>query len=481
MKKNKIIIIFLLIVSLSFITVNVYADDYSDDIYDGDYSIEDMLRNYSVVTFGQKDYDEHATILRGTGRGSLQIFHIVGNFIVKGGIKLTYNSDNNNEYGRAFSNPYNNAVGAPTYRVDCKSIDSNKKSSFTYLIGDRFNIAYQCREKVYSSYPVFDTYSNVHPISGNYINIERLYTKIIEEQNKIKKGRYVEVENGVANIEIGGEYYINNINDIDSIVFDKFENNENHLTVITINDSGSINFPKIYDESISEDNIIPTNDSFQSTKPNNSYPGNYVLSKYKGNIIWNIPNATYISLPTTPFVGHLIAPNADIEAGEFHFAGAFLVNSLAVEGNTEAHFYPLTNTNIPYKSSINNFKAVPKINKNHANIEFNNGINNELLEEGTVVSFRVKTKKNYLLSGLEIKDENGNNVEFREIGNGEYEFTMPATNVTITPQFKEKNIKNTIEQIITNPKTGNKFFFLLGIIIISSIIGFRKIKKENKI
>ena len=42
MKKNKIIIIFLLIVSLSFITVNVYADDYPDDIYDGDYSLQEM-------------------------------------------------------------------------------------------------------------------------------------------------------------------------------------------------------------------------------------------------------------------------------------------------------------------------------------------------------------------------------------------------------------------------------------------------------
>ena len=98
-----------------------------------------------------------------------------------------------------------------------------------------------------------------------------------------------------------------------------------------------------------------------------------------------------------------------------------------------------------------------------------------------VVSFKVEAESDYLLSGMEIKDEEGNIVEFKETGDGEYEFTMPATNVTITPQFKEKNMKNAIEQIITNPKTGNKFFFLLGIIIISSIIGFRKIKKENKI
>ena len=38
----------LIVMFLSFFLItNVYADDYSDDIYDGDYSIEDMLQNYS--------------------------------------------------------------------------------------------------------------------------------------------------------------------------------------------------------------------------------------------------------------------------------------------------------------------------------------------------------------------------------------------------------------------------------------------------
>ena len=56
---------------------------------------------------------------------------------------------------------------------------------------------------------------------------------------------------------------------------------------------------------------------------------------------------------------------------------------------------------------------------------------------------------------------------------------MPATNVTITPQFKEKNILN---QIITNPKTGNDLILVLGMVIISSVLGVIIIKKEkNKI
>ena len=263
-------------------------------------------------------------------------------------------------------------------------------------------------------------------------------------------------------------------------MFDSFEANKDNLTIITINNSGIINFPKIFESTDNGDgNLVSTNDYYGMIRPSSSYENNYVIDKYHGNIIWNIPNATYIELPSAPFIGHLIAPKADVKGPELHYAGAFIVNSLYLEGNSEAHFYPLTSTNIPYRSSMDNYKAIPKINKKHGNIEFNNDINNELLEEGIVVSFRVKTKKDYLLSGLEIKDENGNNVEFREIGNGEYEFTMPATNVTITPQFKDNNI---INQIITNPKTGSNIMLVLGIVIVGFVFGFRIMKKEkNKI
>ena len=494
---KKIISIFILIITL-FITVNVYADDYPDDIYDGDYSIKDMLRNYSVVTFGQKDYDAHATILRGNAPGSLQIFHIIGNFIVKGDLVLTFNNNSsNNEYSVSFfcnkeSSNYDYCKrtirnGDPSFTK--KSLDDNKLSYFEGTAVIKFNSCpynYNYSEttlhtdEVYSptETPYCIVGKPVLPASGKYINIERLYTSIIEEQNKIKKGRLVSVSNKTAHIEIGGEYYIDDINKIDNIILDNINDNGDKPTVITINNN-SIFFPKIYDNELGEDNLIPTNDFIDSKKPNNSYPGNYVLNKYKGNIIWNIPNATYIKLPSAPFIGHIIAPNADIEGPELHYAGAFLVNSLSLKGNSEAHFYPLGNINIPYKSNINPLKAELNIKRNQGNIIFNNGINNESLEEGMVVSFKVDAESDYLFSGIEIKDEEGNYIEFKEIGNREYEFTMPATDITITPQFKEKNIENIIEQIITNPKTGSYFILVLGIIIVSFLIGFKIITKKK--
>ena len=483
MKKNKIIIIFLLIVSLSFITVNVYADDYPDDIYDGDYSLKEMLENYNVITFGKKDLDSHM-IQNSFSKGNAKLFHINSRFLINGNLKVfradfLTNSDNLKSYTKTIT---------PEDRMlfcGYKGIMSDMGDSSNCGVSNPY-ISDNLPNKLYTSTSnylyVNSTGKSSGSSIGNYMNFDRLYDSITTEQNKIRKGRYITSEDSVAHLETGGEYYIDDINDISEIVFDNFEDNQDNLTVITINNTESINFPKIYaSENNGEQSLISTNDYIGMERPNSNYANYYVIDKYYGNIIWNIPNATYIELPSAPFIGHLVAPNADLYGPELHYAGAFLVNSLYLEGNSEAHYYPLTSTNIPYRSNPEPVKAILNIKRNQGNIKFNNGINNENLEEGMVVSFRVEAENDYLVSGIEIKDEDENIIEFREIGDGEYEFTMPSTNVTITPQFKEKNIKNTIEQIITNPKTGNNYFFLLGlvIIIISSIIGFRKIKKEK--
>ena len=90
---------------------------------------------------------------------------------------------------------------------------------------------------------------------------------------------------------------------------------------------------------------IATNDFYNKEAATHLYEANTFLSEdsYYGNIVWNLPIATYIKLKeNAPFAGHLVAPNADVETPELHFAGAFIVNSFYGEGNTEAHFYPLT-------------------------------------------------------------------------------------------------------------------------------------------
>ena len=88
MKKK---IILLLIILLSFITTNVYAYDYS-----GNYSLNEMLQNYNVITFGKKDLDSNmpTTVTRNTttypfNKGDVNIFHINGQFLVNGNLNIT--------------------------------------------------------------------------------------------------------------------------------------------------------------------------------------------------------------------------------------------------------------------------------------------------------------------------------------------------------------------------------------------------------
>lgn len=483
-KKFKILnyISFILIISL-LCMVNVYADDYTDDIYDGDYSIRDMLRNYSVVTFGQKNYDSNATKLTGQPPGSLKIFHVTGNFIVKGNILVEPKESvtaANNPYSYSYTcyngsnySCLNNGIINGFGHLDHMSLDEGRLSYLDTI----FSSYFMCRqEKVYGRYS--QSMSSCLTKQGIYINIERLYNKIVEEQQKINKGKYISSNGQDIHIKVGGNYYIDSVNDIESIIFDNFENNENELTTITIMDDGAITFPKIFDAF----GIIPTNDSFDSTRPNNSYPGNFVLSKYKGNIIWNVPNASYIKMSTTPFVGHLIAPKADVEGEEFHFAGAFLVNSLAVEDNTEAHFYPLKKE-INYKTSVDNYTAKTNIDEKAGSILFNNNVIPTKLEEGMFVSFKINVEKDYSIINIRIEDEAGNSIRFNKVDDNEYEFEMPASNVTIIPELKAKEEAKTIEIAVpdTLASLGTGLIILIIVTIIGLVTYFYKRKESKKI
>ena len=451
---DKKIIKIIMILSI-FLATNVYADEYADDIYDGDYSLQDMLENYNVITFGKKDLDSQMT-QNSFSKGDLNAYHSNGNILINGSLHNMGRID----YG------------------------ANIKVGSSFVTGEFFDCFYNApayynpNGTMYSStQKQCNTYcKNGFTLEGNYINFDRLYNSITNNQKKIKQGHILDTNSYTLHIPTGGEYYIDDISNIHDIIFDDFENNEDKLTIITINNSGTIRFPQLFTLDNQERyQIIPTNDYFGKEEPTSYYPYLFVRDTYYGNIIWNVPNANYIKFNTnTPFIGHLVAPNADVYGAETHYAGAFLVNSLYLEGKSETHFYPLSK-----KISYNNFKAKTIIQKTQGNIRFNNNLNTDELSEGMVVSFKVEAEKDYLLTDIEIKDEEGNIIEFKKVGDNEYEFTMPATDVTITPQFKEKNIKNTIEQIITNPKTGDKTILVIVIMITSLGLGTYLYKKKE--
>ncbi len=178
----------------------------------------------------------------------------------------------------------------------------------------------------------------------NYLNFDRLYNNVVAEQKEIAEGKTLKVgEDGTVHIPIGGSYTIEDISKVKEIIFDNFDKEKDELTIVTVKNSGDINFPLISKDTGAYKGIV-TNDYYGKEQATHLYEQDtFIQDSYHGNIVWNVPNATYIKLKeNAPFAGHLIAPKADVDTPETHFAGCFIVNSIYGEGNTEAHFYPIT-------------------------------------------------------------------------------------------------------------------------------------------
>ena len=338
------------------------VEDFTDDKYYGDYSLPTLLQNYNIVSLGQKDYQPNTKFSSiNYPKGSTSIFHIASQFLINGHLGI----EGENYPG------YANGWGEITPNYIRLDLDSNLITD-SYLNGNVMSGEYNARNDFYdrrfyikywdmnsdrrgSKNHMFlrnDTYyedgfykTGAIYTPDNFLNFERLYNNIVKEQSAIKEGTKVSSKDGVAHVKVGGIYTIEDITDVDEIVFDNFDDNKDKLTIINIKNSGNINFPLISKDTGSYKGI-PTNDYYGKTVANQEYEMNGLLpDEYHGNIIFNVPNANYIKLaPNAPFAGHLIAPNADVETEETQLAGCMIVNSLHAEGGSEAHFYPLTST-----------------------------------------------------------------------------------------------------------------------------------------
>lgn len=347
------------------------AKDYDDDIYSRDYSIKDLLENYNLVTLGHKQIDSKSK-LAGKAPGTAKLFHITGQALIAGNIESKIYPGEKDDYLPTLTKFDRTAFDLESNKVTESFIQGVASIQTSYfgpqtlsfvvptttiqpfdsMAYDNLNF-YGRKNSLFIKQNAINTTGgqrNANNITGfiesdkSYINFDRLYNNIVAEQKKIEKGTELKPDsNGILHITIGGCYNIKNIASVREIIFDNFEDNKNKLTIITIDDSGDINFPLLSKSGNGYKGIV-TNDYYGKEKATHFYERDTFLSRdsYHGNIVWNLPNATYIKLKEdAPFAGHLVAPNADVETPELHFAGSFIVNSIYGEGNTEAHFYPL--------------------------------------------------------------------------------------------------------------------------------------------
>ena len=128
----------------------------------------------------------------------------------------------------------------------------------------------------------------------------------------------------------------------------------------------------------------------------------------------------------------------------------------------------------PYIIDITDYyKVIVEEAEKKGNIEFEvSDINS--LEEGTVVKFKIVPNKGYEVDNITIKDEEQKNVEYHTTDKINYTFTMPATDVTITTQYKK------IDSIL-NPNTKRQILLIVLSIIILSIMTIIFIRKKKSI
>ena len=353
----------------------VNAKEYTDDKYTRDYSIKDLLQNYNLITLGHKQINTKSKInvySQNPKPGSIRLFHITGQFMISGdALSKVYENELDDYltfYGDGYSYEYQKfdrtAVDLESREVTESTVKGNSFIRVVYTYSGSYStntypsnqpiVIPQTWDSMANDNKVFyggkniAFNSNYYSSVDNYINFDRLYNNIVAEQSGIEAGKTLTANSdGILHIPTGGTYTIEDISNVKEIVFDNFEKNEDELTIITIKNGGDINFPLVSKDGNGYKGIV-TNDYFGKEQANHLYELDTFLSEdsYYGNIVWNLPNADYIKLAeNAPFAGHMIAPNADVETPELHFAGCFIVNSIYGEGNTEAHFYPI-NSNL---------------------------------------------------------------------------------------------------------------------------------------
>lgn len=368
------------------------TEDYNDDLFTGNYSLVELLKNYNVVTFGKKNYELNTRLQQlGYRNGSAAIFHIDGQFLVNGDLGAegenypgsmwgfgwrealdfdektdevpTSIPDNlmlknmmrldldSNEITESYLNGefktpfYINNWESGTNLFGSKNSLYNKfiskTTEYERIVSDPEDRAHFTELYFYSKNEQGNYLEGLMKSDSNYINMDRLYDNIVEEQAHISDGLKLTATNGVIHIPVGGRYVIDDVNGVNEIIFDKFSDNKDNLTLVTIKNSGSFNFPVLKSDN---GGLIFTNDYYGKTIATHDYEYDRSFQEnYHGNIIWNVPNAVHINLaPNAPFVGHLVAPKADVETVETQVAGAIVANSFYASGSSEAHFYPLS-------------------------------------------------------------------------------------------------------------------------------------------
>lgn len=325
----------------------------TNDTFGTDYSLEFLLNQFNVVSFGNVEMNET---------------HCMGAVLIQG----NYSGSGYGFSDSAYVNTPSYIGGYVSYSGPCNS--RNAHENFPLYVGSSNTVS--DNGKALNGRGDFNQGGQIYT-TDSYVDWSALKSAVTATSAQL-------ANYSAETYDITGDWQTIEINTGSNVtlnthgrrVFINIKGSSTAATVINILDSGTVsNFPKITNLTAKED---------ESGIP----------------IAFNLPNASAVNIDSisTPVFGHVIAPNAEINMPTGNYNGCFIGNGMSIGG--EGHRWPYDGGSlIPTSTGFTAIKTV----------------NGEIPTANQVFNFNLSEFKDNEWKSKETKTNNGSVIKFSDI------------------------------------------------------------------
>ena len=325
----------------------------TNDTFGTDYSLEFLLNQFNVVSFGNVEMNKT---------------HCMGAVLIQG----NYSGSGYGFSDSAYVNTPSYIGGYVSYSGPCNS--RNAHENFPLYVGSSNTVS--DNGKALNGRGDFNQGGQIYT-TDSYVDWSALKSAVTATSAQL-------ANYSAETYDITGDWQTIEINTGSNVtlnthgrrVFINIKGSSTAATVINILDSGTVsNFPKITNLTAKED---------ESGIP----------------IVFNLPNASAVNIDSisTPVFGHVIAPNAEINMPTGNYNGCFIGNGMSIGG--EGHRWPYDGGSlIPTSTGFTAIKTV----------------NGETPTANQVFNFNLSEFKDNEWKSKETKTNNGSVIKFSDI------------------------------------------------------------------